>query len=264
VRLPLTLLALSMTASADTAPPHQLTFNGKRLDLAAGKVVGDAGPVKCNYHDGAYWKDREHPDVVRWDKGMAADSSTEQPSFAQKGRRHILYRAHWGRGPLNTVVVDARDGKRVLTVQQPPSLLVEDGAGQLLGLLVIDREKEEARELRFLDKSGAVRWRVPRKDLWGDSGEAIVVGDRLIVSVYNRISTGSHLFSVELATGKLAWNGDVEQLQIGHSKYFNDVVLSLHGPNVVMIGREAGGCYVQIFDATTGARRLSLTNTQSF
>ena len=44
------------------------------------------------------------------------------------------------------------------------------------------------------------------------------------------------------------------QLNVAHSKYWNDVSVEQLGQSVVLRGFEAGGCYVQTFDIATGKR----------
>jgi hypothetical protein len=71
------------------------------------------------------------------------------------------------------------------------------------------------------------------------------------------LASGSRLFAVDFKTGAPRWSADVEQLNVSHSKYLNDVTLSLSGARVTMRGLESGGCYEQTFDAATGRRLTS-------
>jgi hypothetical protein len=64
--------------------------------------------------------------------------------------------------------------------------------------------------------------------------------------------------SVDLETGTPRWIADVEQMNVGHSAYYNDVSLERVGASVVMRGWEAAGCYLQSFELASG-RRLSST-----
>jgi hypothetical protein len=109
-------------------------------------------------------------------------------------------------------------------------------------------------QLELWSLMGAPLWRTNQSNLWGDSAATLVAGDLLVVGVFNRIATGSALLAFDLASGKLRWGADVEQLNVGHSKYFNDVTLELRGETVVMRGYEAAGCYRQTFDLKTGKR----------
>jgi hypothetical protein len=85
---------------------------------------------------------------------------------------------------------------------------------------------------------------------------AIVGGDLVVAATFHRSASGSRLLALDLSTGALRWRAEVEQLNVPHSKYWNDVTLERRGATIVMRGWEAGGCYVQRFDLATG-RRLS-------
>ena len=50
------------------------------------------------------------------------------------------------------------------------------------------------------------------------------------------------------------WKGDVEQLPIGHSEYFNDVKLSFFGDRVLLRGDESALHTTQLFEPDTGKR----------
>jgi hypothetical protein len=85
---------------------------------------------------------------------------------------------------------------------------------------------------------------------------AHLAGDTLIVALYHFAATGSSLVALDLRTGARRWTGDVVQLRVGHSEYWNDVSLVARGTDVAMIGLEAYGCYLQTFAIATGARRF--------
>jgi hypothetical protein len=92
-----------------------------------------------------------------------------------------------------------------------------------------------------------------------DTATTLVVGDKLIVAFYHRIASGASLSAYDINTGALKWKADVHQLNVSHSKYWNDVSLELRYPTVVMRGFEAGGCYEQVFDVATGRRQSLVT-----
>jgi outer membrane protein assembly factor BamB len=176
-------------------------------------------------------------------------------TFAQASERRALFTKGWWTKEHGSAVIDVKSGQVVARVGDDAAALVEDAAGGLVGLLVLDDEKHEA---RLLDaKSGAVRW---RRALGGnsDNSAAVIVDDgQLIIATWHRIATGSRLFALDRATGAVRWTADVEQLHVAHSQYFNDVTLALHDGVVTMHGLEAAGCYLQTFDAASGKRRSS-------
>lgn len=95
---------------------------------------------------------------------------------------------------------------------------------------------------------------------FGDAAETIVVKNILIISSYYNIATGADLAAYDIETGKVIWHADVKQLKVGHSEYYNKVILSLYNDKVIMEGIEAYGSYVQIFDCKTG-KRLYVSDT---
>ena len=79
-------------------------------------------------------------------------------------------------------------------------------------------------------------------------------GDWLYLANYSSIATGSSLYAFHLKTGKIAWTAEVKQLNRDHSKYHNEVILSLYKDVLIMEGQEHAGAYVQFFEAQTGKR----------
>lgn len=183
-------------------------------------------------------------------------------ALAGIGRSHLLLSSWWHDKPARTVVLRAGSLERVAVLEGTrAAALVEDEGGALVGLLTIDAAKNRDEQLRLVGIDGKTRWTSPPLALGGaDSAVVIAHGDLLLVATFHRIATGSSLFALDAQSGALRWRADVEQLNVGHSKYWNDVALDLpltrDGARVRMRGYEAAGCYEQLFDATTG-RRLS-------
>jgi outer membrane protein assembly factor BamB len=175
-------------------------------------------------------------------------------SFRYAGVRHALFSSFWSSKPGGSIVFDP-NGKEVSHVAADSAALVEDADGRLLGLLAVD---EKRHELRYLDPAtGALRWKVSPAPFFADSAATLVAGDTLYVAHFGRISSGAALVAVDLKSGALRWTGDVEQLNVAHSEYYNDVTLTLDGTAVVLRGTEAGGCTLQRFDRATGKRLSS-------
>jgi len=136
---------------------------------------------------------------------------------------------------------------------------VTDADGRTVGLLRLERLASGTTVTALVDaKSGAQRWRVDGLHT-GHDAAAVLVGDgQLVVATFHPFASGSRLFALDLAKGTPRWIGDVVQLNVPHSEYFNDVTLEREGDVVVMRGWESGGCTEQRFDWRTG-RRLSAT-----
>ncbi len=90
-----------------------------------------------------------------------------------------------------------------------------------------------------------------------DQQMGIIVDNKLIVTTYSPISTGSKLWCYDLDKKTMLWKAEVDQLNVPHSKYFNHVYLSLYKTRIILEGDEAGGDYLQIFDLETGKKLFS-------
>jgi len=86
----------------------------------------------------------------------------------------------------------------------------------------------------------------------GDKMHIIVDENKLIVAAFSPIASGCDLVCINLQTGKEIWHADVQQLMVEHSKYLNEVYLDKIGNRIVLVGKEMGGSYVQVFDIETG------------
>jgi hypothetical protein len=147
-----------------------------------------------------------------------------------------------------TLVTDAASGQKRFEVLGGPIDLLLGGDQRIEGALAI----EEKEKLDFYDASARHQWSIVSVDF--DRAVAVIDGSSLIVALYQRSSTGARLYRFDRATGKTQWEADVYQLDADHSIYFNDVRLTKRGGQIVMHGEEAGGCYLQVFDAKTGKR----------
>jgi hypothetical protein len=177
-------------------------------------------------------------------------------TFRSAGAHHWLFDERID-DDSSAVIYDTRDGSEARVVPGPTAIVDEGEEAPELQLLTID-----ARRHRMTVRN--LGW---RRDLevglpttaWGDEAVGVVAGDVLIVAVFGRISSGSSLFAVDLRSGKLRWSADVVQLNVEHSEYWNDVTVERRGDEIVLRGVEAGGCYVQAFDLSSGRRRFART-----
>ncbi len=126
-------------------------------------------------------------------------------------------------------------------------------SGSLEGMLLLHPK------LELLDARGSVRWSSEKQTRSSfDAAKVVRVGTTLVIARYNPIATGTQLFAVDAATGALVWTADVESLPIAHSKYSNRVELEVTSRGLMLVGREAGQEFVQLFDATSGRRIASV------
>lgn len=110
--------------------------------------------------------------------------------------------------------------------------------------------------IEYWDKSKRNKIWTFINQLWASANCASVISDKnlLYIVTFNLISSGSDLVCLDQSTGKLIWNADVEQLMIGHSKYSNEVFISKYENLIILAGDEAGGQYLQLFNAKTGKK----------
>ena len=214
-----------------------------RADTSVALPAADFDAKKCSMNDGPFRR--------AWD----SEPVRRLPGFhlmQAPGRHHVLF-GDGSRNAFRSVAIDVRTDKQVLALPAENAALVEDAAGELFGLLEIRRERPSTLQLTM---HGGARW-TARADGWGDSATTLVAGDLLVIALYHRIATGAQLIALDLRTGARRWTADVAQMNVAHSKYFNDVALERRGEVIVMRGYEAAGCYEQRFELGSGRRLWS-------
>ena len=118
---------------------------------------------------------------------------------------------------------------------------------------VIIPDNTESLKVKFLDNS----WQANLKHIANSNKVQTILKDSiLVVADYHQIATGSNLSAFNIYTGKLLWQADVKQMNVGHSEYYNEVILSMYDDKVLMEGIESYAHYLQIFDIKTGERLL--------
>jgi hypothetical protein len=187
-----------------------------------------------------------------WDKVKRPPSLPEHLQLVSVSPRLALFSSgFWARDtPPRAALVDRASGKLLADVPFRVDAFAETD-GRPTTLLVFERESDR---LRFYDLAGKERFPPPGRAVHhGNTAATLSAGDRLIIAPFHRIATGASLFAVD-SRGQIAWTAEVQQLNVPHSKYFNDVALERVGDTVVMRGYEAAGCYLQLFDVKTGRR----------
>ncbi|HSQ64306.1 MAG TPA: PQQ-binding-like beta-propeller repeat protein, partial [Polyangiaceae bacterium] len=110
----------------------------------------------------------------------------------------------------------------------------------------------------LFDAKGTPRWSWTGALPHAEALRAVRSGPNIVLARYNPIATGAQLVALDEATGTPAWQGDVDSLMIGHSKYSNAVELQARGNVVLLRGHESGQDYAQTFDPATGKRLASI------
>ena len=199
-------------------------------DSSIGTLTGDFDAKRCTMNDAPYRHDWDSATVKRLQpKGLYLKQAA--------GRHHLLFANSFSDQPPRAVAVDVRRGRIVASIAERDVTLVENEAGELVELL----------QIRRLDPSG-----------FADSAVTLAAGDTIVVALFHRIATGAALVALDRKSHAIKWKADVAQMNVPHSKYFNDVSLERHGDVLVMRGYEAAGCYQQTFALATG-QRLSST-----
>lgn len=247
---PITVLLLPALLFADTSVPiaaTEIVFDGEVIDLGTHRVVRRMSQAaRCSMEDGPSRRAWSSPAVQKWHLPDLSPSDVTPHHV-------LLHDGIWSKKP-KAAVVDRAAGKIVHRLDDRGDALVERPDGSVLGILAVD---DDHHELRLRDTGGKLLWRRPIPNLWGNSAAVLLDGERLVIAPFHRIATGSALLAVDVHTGTPIWIADVLQLRVPHSKYYNDVSLARVGGEIVMRGFEAGGCYLQIFDAATGKRTFA-------
>jgi hypothetical protein len=242
------LLAVAIAHADTTAPQAGVDFAGNVIDPRAARVIHPGNgrcPSDATFPAQPAWKER--------DRFHGPGDS----QIVQLTRRHALFASFW-RSHAVGAVLDAANGKQLLRLDDEPAAMIEDARGELLGLIVVD---EKGGEVRRLDPEGKLRWRTQVKELRGDRARAVVDAGRLYLAPFEMISTGAQLYALDWASGAILWRGNVREIMAAHSEYLHDVRLSLQGGNVMLEGVESAGCTLQLFDVSSGLRKLELTLT---
>jgi hypothetical protein len=246
------LLALAANAQGDATAPSpvwQIAFAGRVIDVRSGRVVAQ-GARRC-------------PDAATFPNAIARSEAERRklsgPSHTHVvalNAHHALFASFWRSPAGQGALLDSTSGRVLVRFSDEPAALVEDGKGELLGLIAID---EKAHEVRRLEPNGQVRWRTKVVTLSGDVARAQLDGDRIYVAPFDAISTGAQLYAFDWATGQKVWQAPVREIMAGHSEYAHDLKLWLVEGKLALEGVESAGCTFQLFDPATGARTLEVT-----
>jgi hypothetical protein len=254
VRLLLVAVAALLSrsvAKADAAlpaPSPAIDFRGDLIDPASARVVGKGRAASCGFDDGPFARRRREGggDFVKGPSGSAL-------AVTEVTAHHLV--AITPPESSSAAMVFDRAGHE-LAESDAPGMVVEDATGRFAGYLFLDMMRGR---LRLFDEKQRRVWDRPfaGAERRPNTGAAVTVGDVVLVALYSRIASGSSLLAYDRASGAPRWVADVEQLGVPHSQYLNDVTLEVRGGRAILRGYEMGGCYLQIFDVSTGRRLLS-------
>ena len=161
---------------------------------------------------------------------------------------NLVYTSYDKNFPL-TYLLDIKTGVQTTINHIVNGIIRNEGENEVIGSVEINEEKQLLK-VNIGEKS----WTASAENNYYDEAETLLKDSMLIVATYPKIATGANLSAYNQKTGKLLWKADVAQMNVGHSEYYNKVILSLYGNKIIMEGIEAGGKYLQIFDIKDGKR----------
>lgn len=170
--------------------------------------------------------------------------------FCDFSLRNLIYTSRWG-DDHETIVVNLSDGTQSHFDFEVAGVVFAENELDVQGFLVQDKQRSS---LLYKSVNGNSVALTPQEN--DNSFTALVSGDTLFVAGYHNIATGSSLSAFDLRSGKLLWKADVTQMGVAHSEYYNEVILSKYNHRLMLEGHEAGGKYLQVFDALTGKKLL--------
>ncbi|MFH0895757.1 MAG: hypothetical protein V2A54_15085 [Bacteroidota bacterium] len=165
--------------------------------------------------------------------------------LAHTDREMVFSSIHYSK-PKKTQVLNLNDGTLNTTEGTTGGIIVNPNDNTLAGLVYMNEDKKTGDVVM-----GNTKWSFPNEG--NDDGCKTILKDSiLVVALYHNIATGCSVNAYNAKTGKLLWKGDVKQLMVGHSKYYNVVHLTLFENKLILEGNEAYGDYLQVLDLHTG------------
>ncbi len=246
------LLAVALAPSlalADAAVPPAAT--GAPAQSEAALLCDALRGGRCPDEEELVWERKRHALEAR-----KLPPNVRGLAFRAVTAHRTLFSGRFHGEPSRTVVVTEAGATELALDVVADALYELPGArAPIGGLVLVD---ENAHVVTVRDPDGAKRFTTPiPRGAWGRDAAVLLADDALVIAVFDRISSGAALFSVDARTGAVRWTAADVGISVSHSEYWNDVSLERRGGAVVIHGTEAGGCYVQAFDLATGKRLAS-------
>jgi hypothetical protein len=148
--------------------------------------------------------------------------------------------------PKETVVLSIANGTKKTIEQSTGGIIINPTDKSLAGLIHFDDHAKTMEAEMKINK-----WKTAYNG-YDDAAKTVLTDSILAVAIYDNIATGCSVNAYNAFTGALLWKGDVKQLMVGHSEYYNMVYLTLYKNLLILEGNEAGGDYLQVLDLNTG------------
>jgi hypothetical protein len=107
-----------------------------------------------------------------------------------------------------------------------------------------------------MDKAGNVRW--SHALAGGREVEAFLLaaGNAVYGAIYSPSATGCRVLALAADTGRVLWETPLTGIgSMMHSRYRNQVQMTLADGRLAVFGDEGGGKYIEVLDAATGQPR---------
>lgn len=160
----------------------------------------------------------------------------------------IIFSSMYSDAPKETVVLSIADGTKKTIEKSTGGIIVNQTDKSLAGLIHFD-DHVKTMEVEM----GSKKWQTTYNG-YDDAAKTVLSDSILVIAIYDNIATGCAVNAYNAYTGTLLWKGDVKQLMVGHSEYYNMVYLTVYKNMLILEGNEAGGDYLQVFDLKTGKR----------
>jgi len=171
--------------------------------------------------------------------------------FAHTDKEVVFSSMNYG-DPHETIILNIIDGTQKKITNSTGGIIIDPKNNSLAGTINFNDDKK-IMEVTM----GSKTWKT-ENDGSDNSAKVVLKDSVLFVARYHNIATGSHVNAYNAYTGKLLWKGDVKQLNVGHSEYYNSVFLTLYKDKLILEGNEAGGDYLQVLDTKTGKNLFEL------
>lgn len=150
--------------------------------------------------------------------------------------------------PQASTILYILDGTQQKLDYSTAGMILDTNNDRLLGVIGND-----SAEKHFMVHIRNKTWQIDNPE-GNDAVKTVLKDSILYVAMYPVISSGCNVNAYNANTGKLLWKGDVKQMLVAHSKYYNTVYLTLFHDKLILEGDEAYGSYLQVLDFKTGKR----------
>ncbi len=230
-------------------PSDNISGNSVIFSVASGVIViirleGENGYQIKKYDENGNIKGTwKIPHTIIEKKGNVFESIPYLYYFAHTDDAIIFSSIYYGK-PSGSIILNLYDSTQIKCDQPVGGIIVKSEDNTLAGTISLS---DKSLEIKMHTKN----WKIVDKGS-GDAAKTVLSDSILVVARYHNIATGCQVKAYNINTGNLVWIGDVKQLNVDHSKYYNIVHITLYKDKLILEGNEAFGNYLQLLDLKTG------------